>query len=703
MLFEQEEEEKEYATLLQDAIAQIPLYSKEWTNYNVSDPGITILENLTAFYWLQQLQLGKIKEEEKRKLLEMLGFFAIKDKSARVLLSPMRPSSQEEYFFPAQQRFYLGELCFETRKPMSVKENKIQAIFTKQQTEICDVTYLTDPDIPVYHYIFGKSPCKGMQIYFLFAALEQQSPITLYFHVEEEKRRTAFQNKVLPFADLKWECYTETGWEEVLEEDQTNMFLKSGEILLQPFSQKPVLYDELEQKGYAIRCTLQACHYDIPPKLNFITASLFEVWQQETRAASFFLEGAGEQTTVEVNSMLLEQNCIFVYVKETENGHYYLYQETAKEQQGRYYTVIRETVGKRKFQFDQKKFGYGPVRQADAICIVAYTEQMVHHRLLGEIYGYEKQKLKLDDTTRILAEKFLLLIEEENEAGEKIYSFVKPNEKKQDAFGYQLFSERGEIEITNPYISTAAKAYVCQCIITQGAEGNIRSESKLQTAYGEDAQTQYFQSISSGHDGHSFETTTILQQKFLQEMKKPTTAVLPSDYETIVRETPGLCIHKVKAILQEKKNQICIVVKPNTKEAFPKMSALYREQIQTHLENYRMLTTRIKLLQPKYIPIGVQAMIYVKNYLENTREAIEQLLKQELDYIHSDHNFGSMISFHQLFQKIEQLPCVESIYEFHLYPQVNNSVRIEGEDIYLAEDSLCYPGTFQLEINAKTR
>lgn len=45
--------DKTYQELLLEAIAQIPLYSKEWTNYNISDPGITILQNLTAFQLAQ--------------------------------------------------------------------------------------------------------------------------------------------------------------------------------------------------------------------------------------------------------------------------------------------------------------------------------------------------------------------------------------------------------------------------------------------------------------------------------------------------------------------------------------------------------------------------------------------------------------------------------------------------------------------------
>ena len=36
-------DDKSYEDILTEAISQIPLYSEEWTNFNHSDPGITML------------------------------------------------------------------------------------------------------------------------------------------------------------------------------------------------------------------------------------------------------------------------------------------------------------------------------------------------------------------------------------------------------------------------------------------------------------------------------------------------------------------------------------------------------------------------------------------------------------------------------------------------------------------------------------
>ncbi|MDE7430403.1 MAG: hypothetical protein K2N34_00560, partial [Lachnospiraceae bacterium] len=52
-------EEKTYEQLMEEALLKIPLYCREWSNYNKSDPGITILENLSAFSLLQQSYLSE--------------------------------------------------------------------------------------------------------------------------------------------------------------------------------------------------------------------------------------------------------------------------------------------------------------------------------------------------------------------------------------------------------------------------------------------------------------------------------------------------------------------------------------------------------------------------------------------------------------------------------------------------------------------
>ena len=75
---------KSYEERYDEAISRIPLYTADWTNFNPSDPGITILETLTGFETLQQNRFEEIPFAVRRNLLKMVGFTASRGKMARV-------------------------------------------------------------------------------------------------------------------------------------------------------------------------------------------------------------------------------------------------------------------------------------------------------------------------------------------------------------------------------------------------------------------------------------------------------------------------------------------------------------------------------------------------------------------------------------------------------------------------------------------
>ncbi len=66
-------DDRNFEDLMKEALALIPVYDKSWTNYNPSDPGITLLE---LFSWLSEItiyRINRIPEENYRRFLELLG------------------------------------------------------------------------------------------------------------------------------------------------------------------------------------------------------------------------------------------------------------------------------------------------------------------------------------------------------------------------------------------------------------------------------------------------------------------------------------------------------------------------------------------------------------------------------------------------------------------------------------------------------
>lgn len=66
-------DDRKYQALLDDALARIPVHNPEWTNFNQSDPGVTILEVLAFYLESLNYRANLIPERHRRKFLSLLG------------------------------------------------------------------------------------------------------------------------------------------------------------------------------------------------------------------------------------------------------------------------------------------------------------------------------------------------------------------------------------------------------------------------------------------------------------------------------------------------------------------------------------------------------------------------------------------------------------------------------------------------------
>lgn len=88
------------------------------------------------------------------------------------------------------------------------------------------------------------------------------------------------------------------------------------------------------------------------------------------------------------------------------------------------------------------------------------------------------------------------------------------------------------------------------------------------------------------------------------------------DYETIIGSTPGLLIERVHVIpgtvygkLHRQNrgyNEVVAVVKPWTDEKRPDLSETYQRAIRQYIEPYRLLNTKVSIVQPEYV--GTKSM-----------------------------------------------------------------------------------------------
>src|SRR2546423_5606588 len=80
-------DDRRYQDLLSEALARIPVHNPEWTNFNQSDPGVTLVE-LFAFMTENLLyRCNQIPERNRRKFLSLLGVPLQSASSARGLVT----------------------------------------------------------------------------------------------------------------------------------------------------------------------------------------------------------------------------------------------------------------------------------------------------------------------------------------------------------------------------------------------------------------------------------------------------------------------------------------------------------------------------------------------------------------------------------------------------------------------------------------
>lgn len=690
--------DKTYEDILSDAIARIPLYSAEWTNYNVSDPGITVLQNFSAFSLLQQSHINTVDDRIRLRLLKLLGYTPRRTHAAQALLAPEAPL---DTVLPAHHKLYVGKTCFETMQETRLHTWRMEAAYAVQGERVRDISYQLDRTLQAAAAVFGEQPVAGNALVcILDGDITSGMELLFYVEVQDEKRRNLFEDDRLLFAKTVWQYYTEDGWKTCQAEDTTRALLCSGQVRLRLGEEAPAVLRDYAVQGLAVRCLLSQADYDIAPRVSAVSANLFPVAQKDTRAACFCFAGNEE---VRIFSDMTSYENLFVFCRESAEDVYYAYRmEDGQSEYGRFYRATQDADGALRLTFDKAGFGYGPSTEGpDAVRVICYEGETLLHRSLGTVFGYEEQEMDIEQLENILPEGFCVLAETLHPDGPATYRFLEPGEKAGEEICFSLLSAPGKLQITRMDAVNVCHLYLANCAVTAGAGGNIRAGSHL--AQAEDpyrpSAPQTFISPGPGRGGVSEESAEQLRQRFVRELKRCTSAVTTQDYEALVRRTPGLCIDKVRAVSVPESNLVRLTVKPFSQERFPALSETYRRQIMQYLEPRRMITTRFELRQPQYVPIDVRARVYVKSYYENIRSEIEALIERELDFVSGAHTFGETVSFTELYRKLEDMQGVEGVYALSLEPGVQNHVTRVGEDVQLGESCLCYLGNLTLEIS----
>lgn len=256
-------DDRRFQDIVDQAKRLIPQYTPEWTDHNVSDPGVTLIELFAMMTDMLLYRVNQIPYKVQLQFLELLG----------MRLAPPRPAHAPVTFYLSAAQPTVMEIPRETEVATMRTETSDSIVFTTEQDLLIrpaelsgiysrgaarDADWLTHDlrslnlsNRPVS--IFPLKPAVGDAFYLSFDSDLSRHVIALDFACEEASGAGIDPHNP-PFDWQVWQGNL-TRWVNCeLDYDGTGGFNQSGEMVLHV---PTMLRDELQGvQGYWLRCRL---------------------------------------------------------------------------------------------------------------------------------------------------------------------------------------------------------------------------------------------------------------------------------------------------------------------------------------------------------------------------------------------------------------------------------------------------------------
>ncbi|MDE7367738.1 MAG: hypothetical protein K2N24_10315 [Lachnospiraceae bacterium] len=625
-------EKNAYEDIRSRAIQSIVHYQEEWTNYNASDAGITLLELLA---WMQEMQgfyLDQFGKENVPLYLELLGMTPYGLYPSMVMADV---SVEQEMMIHKTTRFLTDSICFEPEAEGLLGCERLMRCYAQDEDDTL-LWSCSGEELQYGRWMFGEEPKPGNCFYLCYdrsILLSHRHFLYLELELPEglERNPTARGREAL-FSRFQLEYWDGGSWSPcTILEDETAGFLQSGCIHWRAEGRMAVL-----EEVYWLRIRLLACDFDLPPRLREVNTRRIRLLQKETLTAS-----------VELQLPFQTEGIYWIDLqKDIEEG-----EETE--------VFIRHGETYQRVEVCQKdnqrlEFHYAQKEHHSLHVLVVVRQKKSSIPIKWEATGFPGQVIRLEDC-HIMGSRLQVLVEQEDHPGE--YRFWKPvrhfwrADSNEECYRFQ--EETGELFFGDGIHGKIPEGSIIltDCVRTLGPAGSVKEG----TSFAWQGGRAYCRKAAWG--GRNPETESECMERFWNQAESEKRAVTGEDYEKLVKQTPGLIIQKVKAI-SGADNSMTLVVEGGYGGRH-RLNAIYQREIRDWLEEKRVLGTRIQLESPEYIPVSVHAVLRVYKRFHQAedwiREAVEEFFR-----IHMKE-FGAEFQYSRLYGILDGLSCVSGI------------------------------------------
>lgn len=229
-------DDRKFQDIVSEARSKIPLYCPNWTDYNLSDPGITIIE---LFAWMVDMllyRMNRVPEKNYIKFMDMIGIRLEPPKPARVNVTFRLSAPQPEQVTIPQgteiatvRTETQDAISFTTDRDFSIVIPSLSYALTAVDEKYTDIiSPLNNPDRTVS--VFQEVPQENDALYLGYA--EDLASHTLLLSFQSTLEGIGVNPQDPPWSWEYWDGDYEKWSPMKLEEDTTGGLNANGQVIV---------------------------------------------------------------------------------------------------------------------------------------------------------------------------------------------------------------------------------------------------------------------------------------------------------------------------------------------------------------------------------------------------------------------------------------------------------------------------------------
>lgn len=290
---------RRYDEIVTELRTRIPRYTSEWTDFNDSDPGITLLQ---LFAWLSDMllyRMGRVPELNYLKFLELLGIqLRAAEPAVAEITFPLLATAAPSVIIPARTQASAEAadsarpVVFETDRAVTAIKAELNAVQAFDGFAFSDVT-VANKDAVEGFLPFGTTAGEDSALYLGF---DPASPIPkleldLAIVVAAQGAPKHVSCDLAPAsrfasATIRWEYWDGAEWRSLdLLVDETLAFTRSGHVRLRTPKvglMVPDIFGDIQTPRVWMRARLLRAQYERVPRLLAVRTNTVSATQAQT-------------------------------------------------------------------------------------------------------------------------------------------------------------------------------------------------------------------------------------------------------------------------------------------------------------------------------------------------------------------------------------------------------------------------------------